>query len=72
MTNKYFAAILRPVPLAGEFPEETSLGKGQYYDQDISQKKPSGKENSTAKFYWTFYVPLISQVLTNYQTSLTK
>jgi hypothetical protein len=30
------------------------------------------KEQSTSKFYWTFYVPLMSQVLTNYQTSLTK
>jgi len=32
----------------------------------------TNKENSTSKFYWTYYVPLLSQVLTNYQTSLTK
>jgi hypothetical protein len=32
----------------------------------------TSKENSTSKFYWTYYVPLLSQVLTNYQTSLTK
>ena len=30
----------------------------------------TNKENSTSKFYWTYYVPLLSQVLTNYQTSL--
>ncbi|MCK4749715.1 MAG: hypothetical protein KAT15_21820, partial [Bacteroidales bacterium] len=28
------------------------------------------KEHSTSKFYWTFYVPLISQVLTDYQAGL--
>jgi len=32
----------------------------------------TNKENSTSKFYWTYFVPLLSQVLTNYQTSLTK
>ncbi len=32
----------------------------------------TNKEQSTSKFYWTFYVPLISQILTDYQTSLTK
>jgi hypothetical protein len=32
----------------------------------------TNKENSTSKFYWTYYVPLLSQVLANYQTSLTK
>ena len=32
----------------------------------------TNKENSTSRFYWTYYVPLLSQVLTNYQTSLTK
>lgn len=37
--------------------------------EDIFYKN---KKNSTSKFYWTYYVPLISQVLTNYQNSLTK
>jgi hypothetical protein len=32
----------------------------------------TNKENSNSKFYWTYYVPLLSQVLTNYQASLTK
>jgi hypothetical protein len=32
----------------------------------------TNKQNNTSKFYWTYYVPLLSQVLTNYQTSLTK
>ncbi len=30
----------------------------------------SNKEHSSSKFYWTFYVPLISQVLTDYQAGL--
>ncbi|MFC2115725.1 hypothetical protein ACFLTU_04580 [Bacteroidota bacterium] len=30
----------------------------------------SNKENSSSKFYWTYYIPLISQVLTDYQTGL--
>ena len=32
----------------------------------------TGKEHSSSKFYWTFYVPLISQVLTDYQTGMAK
>ena len=30
----------------------------------------SNKEHSASRFYWTFYVPLISQVLTDYQAGL--
>ena len=30
----------------------------------------TNKEHSPSKFYWTFYVPLISQVLTDYQAGL--
>jgi hypothetical protein len=30
----------------------------------------SEKEHSAAKFYWTYYVPLISQILSDYQASL--
>ena len=30
----------------------------------------NNKEHSASKFYWTFYVPLISQVLTGYQAGL--
>ena len=32
----------------------------------------SNREQSTSKFHWTFYVPLISQVLTDYQAGLEK
>ncbi len=32
----------------------------------------SNKEHSASKFYWTFYVPLASQVLTDYQAGLEK
>jgi len=32
----------------------------------------SNKEQSASKFYWTFYLPLISQVLTDYQAGLEK
>jgi hypothetical protein len=30
----------------------------------------TNKEYSASKFYWTYYVPLISQILTDYQTGL--
>lgn len=30
----------------------------------------TNKEHSASKFYWTYYVPLISQILTDYQTGL--
>ena len=32
----------------------------------------SKKEHSPSRFYWSFYVPLISQVLTDYQAGLTE
>jgi YidC/Oxa1 family membrane protein insertase len=47
-TNKYFAAILRPVPEADkEWSEELLLGPGQYYDPGLADKKPDGDENSS-------------------------
>ncbi len=30
----------------------------------------TNKENSASRFYWTYYIPLISQVLTDYQAGL--
>jgi hypothetical protein len=32
----------------------------------------TNKEHSASKFYWTFYVPLISEVLTDYQAGLSE
>ena len=47
-TNKYFAAILRPVPQADkEWSEELLLGPAQYYDPGLADKKPDGDENSS-------------------------
>lgn len=47
-TNKYFAAILRPVPQANEeWPQSIVLGPGQYYDPGLADKKPDGDENSS-------------------------
>jgi YidC/Oxa1 family membrane protein insertase len=49
ITNKYFAAILRPVPAAGDYPENSTLERAEYYDPDLLEKRPSGSENSTFK-----------------------
>jgi YidC/Oxa1 family membrane protein insertase len=47
-TNKYFAAIVRPVPGADkEWSEELELGRAQYYDPHLADKKPDGDENSS-------------------------
>ncbi|MHC5060682.1 MAG: YidC/Oxa1 family insertase periplasmic-domain containing protein [Planctomycetota bacterium] len=48
VTNKYFAAILRPVPGPGEeWPANVALGPAQYYDPGLADKKPDGDENSS-------------------------
>jgi len=48
MTNKYFAAILRPVPQENEqWPENIKLGPAQYYDPGLADKRPDGDENSS-------------------------
>ena len=46
VTNKYFAAILRPIPQANEeWPASITLGPAQYYDPGLADKKPDGDEN---------------------------
>lgn len=48
MTNKYFAAILRPVTGQNEqWPQSITLGPAQYYDPGLADKKPDGDENSS-------------------------
>ena len=49
LTNKYFAAILRPVPATGDYPENVALRAAEYYDSALWEKKPSGSENSSFK-----------------------
>jgi YidC/Oxa1 family membrane protein insertase len=45
-TNKYFAAILRPVPQEGEeWPALIKPGPAQYYDPGLADKRPDGDEN---------------------------
>jgi YidC/Oxa1 family membrane protein insertase len=47
-TNKYFAAILRPVPQENEqWPQSITVGAAQYYDPGLADKKPDGDENSS-------------------------
>ena len=36
----------------------------------VSSLLYSNRDHSAAKFYWTYYVPLLSQVLTDYQAGL--
>ncbi|MCF7955370.1 MAG: membrane protein insertase YidC, partial [Phycisphaerae bacterium] len=46
ITNKYFAAIVRPVPNEGEeFSTDVILGKGQYFDPISFEAKPDGDED---------------------------
>ena len=48
MTNKYFSAILRPVPQENEqWAEKIRLASAQYYDPGLADKKPDGDENSS-------------------------
>ena len=46
ITNKYFAAIVRPVPLKDAVTlKNLQLGLGQYYDPNIGAKRSDGNEN---------------------------
>jgi YidC/Oxa1 family membrane protein insertase len=49
LTNKYFAAILCPVPAAGDYPENVTMRPAEYYDEALWEKKASGNENSSFK-----------------------
>jgi len=45
VTNKYFTAILRPVPEEGNRTSESLLsGKGEYFDAGLGDKRPDGDE----------------------------
>lgn len=58
VTNKYFAAIFRPVPKEGEsFVADARPGKAQYYDPGLGEKKPDGDEDIS------FSVSIIGQEL---------
>lgn len=51
-TNKYFAAILRPVPEEGETSNAyVKEGRSEYFDPGIADKKPSGDEDISFKLY---------------------
>ncbi|HPD46470.1 MAG TPA: YidC/Oxa1 family insertase periplasmic-domain containing protein [Anaerohalosphaeraceae bacterium] len=48
LTNKYFAAILRPVPREGLVPENVTLGTLQFADPDPAARNPAA--NASAGF----------------------
>ena len=44
-TNKYFAALIRPVQADGQPDSRITMGLGQYYDPGLNDKKPDGDED---------------------------
>ncbi|MBE0537091.1 MAG: YidC/Oxa1 family insertase periplasmic-domain containing protein [Phycisphaerae bacterium] len=46
VTNKYFAAILRPVPRQGLAPEGIALGLAQYTDPDLAARSPGAQASA--------------------------
>ena len=47
VTNKYFSAILRPVPDEGEWPEGIEPRPAQYTDPELNSKSPGKQGNAS-------------------------
>jgi YidC/Oxa1 family membrane protein insertase len=48
VTNKYFTAILRPVPEGNDnWPKDVRMGPAEYYDTELAAKKPGDDANNS-------------------------